>query len=89
MRKCSSLRSNEAVVFLIPSDFDRNKKDTEWGNVSFVDTERRFVSIEYLYGYQSRHYNCPFEDMLAVHNPDCKEKRFGCIHGNCEDLIPE
>lgn len=89
-RKCSSLKGNEAVVFKRPCfEIDDKRKIEEWGNVCYVDTKRRIVSIIYLEGWQSRYYDCPFEDMLAVYNPDGEYKKFGCISGRSDTLSPE
>ena len=87
-RKCSELQPSEAVVFKRPSDIYKRKIE-DWGNVDYVDKERHVVSITYLEGYKSRNYDCPFEDMLAVYNPDGERMKFGSISGYSDYLLPE
>ena len=87
-RKCSSLKQNEAVVFMIHSDI-YNKKIPETGSVIYVLPEQKKVCICYLNGYKSESDFIPFEDMLAVANPNGEVMKFRNISGPSDTLIPE
>ena len=87
-RNCSSLKPNEQVVFKIYSDIYKEKIPT-YGNVTFVNTERRTVDVNWLEGYKDRHDTIAYEDMLAVYNPEGETMKFKGISGRSDILIPE
>jgi hypothetical protein len=87
-RKCTSLKSGEEVVFNIYSDIYK-RKIPESGSVSFVNKNRKEVMVSWLEGYKNRNDIIPFEDMLAVYNPDGMYMTFDNISGNSYLLIPE
>lgn len=86
VRKCSSLREGEQVVFLIYSGI-LNKKTPMDGSVIFVSPKTEKVAICWLEGYKSRTDFIPFCDMLAVHNPEGEMIKFGNLYGRSDRLI--
>lgn len=87
-RKCSSLQSNEQVVFNLYSEIFERKVPMD-GSVIFVLPNRKEVMVSYLEGYKDRHDNISYEDMLAVYDKDGEEMYFENIHGPSELLIAE
>ncbi len=87
-RTCTSLKYNELVVFNIYSDILR-KKTAKFGNVIQVYSDTRKVDVSWLEGYKNRCNFIPFEDMLAVHNPDGEMIKFDNIYSKSDLLIPE
>ena len=87
-RKCSSLQSNEQVVFNLYSEIFEKKIPMD-GSVIFVLPNRKEVMVSYLEGYKDRHDNIPYEDMLAVYDKNGEEMYFENIHGPSELLIAE
>ena len=87
-RKCSSLQSNEQVVFNLYSEIFEKKIPMD-GSVIFVFPNRKEVMVSYLEGYKDRHDNIPYEDMLAVYDKNGEEMYFENIHGPSELLIAE
>ena len=87
-RKCSSLQSNEQVVFNLYSEIFERKLPMD-GSVIFVLPNRKEVMVSYLEGYKDRHDNISYEDMLAVYDKDGEEMYFENIHGPSELLIAE
>lgn len=87
-RKCSSLQSNEQVVFKVYSDIFGEKKPMD-GSVIFILPNRKEVMVSYLEGHKDIHENIPYEDMLAVYDKNGKEMYFENIHGPSELLIAE
>lgn len=87
-RKCTSLQSNEQVVFKIHSDI-YGKKIPMDGSVTSVYEKHKKVGVSWLEGYKDRHDFIPFEDMLAVYNPNGEMMKFGNISGKSDLLIPE
>lgn len=85
-RKCSSLKNGEQVVFKIYSDILERKTPMD-GTVIYVKNNK--VCVSYLYGYQSRTDDIPFEDMLAVYNPKGELMHFENIHWCSNKLIAE
>ena len=88
VRKCTSLKAGEQVIFNIYSDIFKRKK-AENGSVVFVNKDTRTVCVSYMEGYKERHSDIPFGDMLAVHNPDAPVMKFENISGKSDMLIPE
>ena len=86
-RAINSLLPGESVVFNIYDDIFGRKSPID-GTVDFVNDELKFVSVSYLYGYQNRDAFIPYEDMLAVYNPNGEYMTFGCICGKSDILIP-
>lgn len=84
-RSCSSLKYNEAVIFLIYSDIYK-KKVYETGTVVSVQDDS--VTVSWLDGYRDRHDNIPFSDMVAVHNPCGEYVKFDNISGKSDELEP-
>lgn len=87
-RKCTSLKRNEQVVFLIYSDI-YNRKIPMDGSVISVNEGTRKVDISWLEGYKDRHDSILYEDMLAVYNPEGEIMKFENISGKSDLLIPE
>lgn len=87
-RKCTSLKRNEQVVFLIHSDI-YNRKIPMDGSVISVNESTRKVDISWLEGYKDRHDSISYEDMLAVYNPEGEMMKFENISGKSDLLIPE
>lgn len=87
-RKCTSLKSNEQVVFKIHSDIFEKKIPMN-GSVLSVYENAKKVCVSWLEGYKDRHDMIPFEDMLAVYNPDGEMMKFDNISGKSDLLIPE
>ncbi len=87
-RNCTSLQNGEQVVFNIFSDIYK-RKVPETGSVKFVDAARKTVCVSWLEGYKDRNDDIPFEDMLAVHNPNAPVMKFENISGKSDLLIPE
>lgn len=54
-----------------------------------TDENTKKVCVSWLEGYKDRHDFIPFEDMLAVHNPNGEMMKFDNISGNSDLLIPE
>ena len=71
-RKCSSLQSNEQVVFNLYSEIFERKVPMD-GFVIFVLPNRKEVMVSYLEGYKDRRDNISYEDMLAVYDKDGEE----------------
>lgn len=87
-RKCTSLQFNEEVVFMIHSDI-YEKKIPMTGSVMSVLENTKKVCVSWLEGYKDRKDFIPFEDMLAVYNPNGEMMKFGNISGKSDLLIPE
>lgn len=87
-RKCISLQPNEQVVFKIHSDI-YGKKIPMNGSVISVYENTKKVCVSWLEGYKDRSDIIPFEDMLAVHNPNGEMMKFDNISGKSDLLIPE
>lgn len=87
-RKCSSLKENEIVVFNVWNDIYREKRPID-GNVISVDLERRVVWCCWLEGYKDYRKPIPFEDMLAVYNPNGGIMKFENISGKSDLLVAE
>lgn len=87
-RRCSSLQNNEQVVFNTYCDIYK-KKIPMVGSVTGVNKNTRKVCISWLEGYKSRLDFIPFEDMLAVYNPNGTMMSFMNISGKSDLLIPE
>lgn len=87
-RKCTSLQSNEQVVFKIYSDI-YGKKIPMDGSVISVYKNAKKVGVSWLEGYKDRYDFIPFEDMLAVYNPNGDMMKFDNISGKSDLLIPE
>lgn len=85
-RTCQSLKQGEAVVFKLYSDIYKEKKPMD-GTVIYVNTDRRIVWVSYLEGYKDRSDAIPFEDMLAVYNPEGEMMKFDNISGKSDLLI--
>ena len=79
-RKCSSLKPNEQVVFQRFSDL-YGKKIPWDGTVSSVDPGRKAVWVSWLEGYKDRKDLVPYEDMLAVYDPEGEHMHFGNVSG--------
>lgn len=85
-RTCSSLKTNEAVVFQRYSDL--YEKKIPWdGTVSSVDLDKKAVWVSWMEGYKTRIDLVPYEDMLAVYDPQGEYMRFGTIRGKSAVLI--
>lgn len=87
-RKCTTLKTNDEVVFLIFSDIFKRKIPMN-GTVIFVSKNQKKVCVSWLSGYKDMHDFIPFEDMLALYNPDGKMMKFENIYGKSDLLIPE
>lgn len=87
-RKCTSLQSNEQVVFMIHSDIYRKKIPMDGSVISVYENTKK-VCVSWLEGYKDRHDIIPFEDMLAVYNPNGEMMKFDNISGRSDSLIPE
>lgn len=87
-RKCTSLQYNEQVVFKIYSDI-YGKKIPMNGSVVSVNEYTKKVDVSWLEGYKDRHDFIPFEDMLAVYNPNGEIMKFDNISGKSDLLISE
>lgn len=85
-RSCGSLKAGESVVFKLYSDI-YNKKIPMDGTVIYVNTDRKVVWVSYLEGYKDRSDAIPFEDMLAVHNPNGPMMHFDNIYGKSDILF--
>jgi DNA helicase TIP49 (TBP-interacting protein) len=68
-RSCSSLLAGETVIFKIYNDIFK-RKICETGDVLYVNKKNGTVAISWLRGYRSEADDIPFEDMVAVHNPN-------------------
>lgn len=88
IRKCTSLKVNEPVVFNIYSDIYKKKVPMD-GSVIQVYSDSKKVGVSWMEGYKDRHDFIPFEDMLAVYNPDGEMMKFGNISGKSDLLIAE
>ena len=86
-RTINSLLPGESVVFNIYNDILGRKSPID-GTVDFVNDKLKLVSVSYLYGYQNRDAFIPYEDMLAVYNPNGESMVFGCISGKSDILVP-
>lgn len=87
-RKCTSLKPNEEVVFNLMSDIYKRKIPMV-GSVIVVRDDTKKVCVSYLEGYKDRHESIPFEDMIAVHNPNGDMMKFDNISGRSDLLLPE
>lgn len=87
-RSCSSLSVNEQVVFNVYSDIYKHKIP-ETGTVIGINKERKEVVVDWLEGYKDRHDNIPFDDMLAVYNPNGEILHFNNISGPSDVLVPD
>lgn len=87
-RKCTSLQYSEPVVFKIHSDI-YGKKIPMDGSVISVNENTKKVCVSWLEGYKDRHDFIPFEDMLAVYNPNGEMMKFDNISGKSDLLISE
>ena len=87
-RKCTSLQFNEQVVFKIHSDIYEKKIPMD-GSVISVHENTKKVCVSWLEGYKDRCDFIPFEDMLAVYNPNGDMMKFDNISGKSDLLIPE
>lgn len=87
-RKCSSLKLNEIVVFKIYNDIYEEKRPMD-GTVIDVEQERKIVWVSWLEGYKNRLDLIPFEDMLAVYNPEGEMMKFDNISGRSDILVAE
>ena len=87
-RKCTSLQPNEPVVFKIYSDI-YGKKIPMDGSVISVYENTKKVCVSWLEGYKDRNDFIPFEDMLAVYNPNGEVMKFDNVSGKSDLLIPE
>lgn len=87
-RKVTSLQPGEHVVFRVYNDIYKEKRPID-GTVDFINTDKRLVSVSYLYGYNNMDAFIPYEDMLAVYNPDGKYMDFGGVKGLSDELISE
>lgn len=87
-RKVTSLQPGEHVVFRVYNDIYKEKRPID-GTVDFINTDKRLVSVSYLYGYNNMDAFIPYEDMLAVYNPDGKYMRFNGVEGLSDELISE
>ena len=87
-RKVTSLQPGEPVVFKVYNDIYKEKRPID-GTVDFINTDKRLVSVSYLYGYKNMDAFIPYEDMLAVYNPNGKYLQFGGVEGPSDELIPE
>ena len=88
MRSCSDLKSGEAVVALVYNSIYEKKIPID-GTVVFVNADIKKVDFTYLYGYRQEYAFVPFEDMLAVSNPNGEFMKFGNISGKSDLLLPE
>ena len=88
VRCCSDLKSGEAVVALVYDSIYEKKIPID-GTVVFVDVNTKKVDFTYLYGYRQEYAFVPFEDMLAVSNPNGEFMRFDNICGKSDRLLPE
>lgn len=87
-RKCTSLQYSEPVVFKIHSDI-YGKKIPMDGTVISVHENSNKVYVSWMEGYKERRNLVPFEDMLAVYNPNGEIMKFENISGKSDLLIPE
>lgn len=87
-RKCTSLQYNEQVVFKTHSNI-YGKKIPMNGTVVSVHENLNKVYVSWMEGYKERHILVPFEDMLAVYNPNGEMMKFENISGKSDLLIPE
>ena len=87
-RSCTSLQYNEPVVFKIHSDI-YGKKIPMDGTVISVHKNSNKVCVSWMEGYKERHNLVPFEDMLAVYNPNGEMMKFENISGKSDLLVPE
>jgi len=87
-RAVTSLIPGEQVVFKLYSSI-YGKKIPETGTVDFVDTKQNYIWISYLCGYKNMDAFIPFEDMLAVYNPNGEYMEFGNIRGYSDELISD
>lgn len=87
VRECGSLKENEQVVFNRYCDILK-KRVPETGSVISVNVERKTVCVSWLEGYKDRKDFVPFDDMLAVYNPEGEMMRFYNISGKSDKLVP-
>ena len=87
-RSCSSLKFKDQVIFNIYSSIYEHKIP-EIGTVLDVNKERREVIVDWLEGYKDRHDNIPYEDMLAIYNPNGEMMHFDNISGPSDILVPD
>lgn len=87
-RKCSSLLANETVIFKIYSSIFK-RKICETGNVCYVNKENKTVAVSWLRGYRSEADDIPFEDMVAVSNPNGEIMTFEVFTGKSDILTNE
>lgn len=87
IRECGSLKENEQVVFNRYCNIFKDKVP-ETGSVVSVNLNNNTVCVSWLEGYKDRKDDVPFEDMLAVHNPEGEMMRFKNISGNSDKLVP-
>lgn len=88
IRKIESLKAGEEVVFNIYNDIYEEKRPIN-GTVDFVNKELKIVSVSYLYGYKNMDAFIPYEDMLAVYNPNGDYMKFNGVEGPSDELIAE
>ena len=89
VRKCSSLKIGEKVVF----------KADEFGlkdvvldgdvNAPGLSAQGDKVSVIYLAGYKCRNTWVPFDKMLGVYNPEGEVINFGGVVGPSDRLVAE
>lgn len=87
-RPCSSLCKDEIVIFLCYNDIYNKKIPTD-GNVIYVDYVRHEVCVCYLDGYKSESDFIPYEDMIAVHDPEGEQMSFDHISGPSQLLTAD
>lgn len=87
VRECGSLKENEQVVFNRYCNIFKDKVP-ETGSVVSVNLNNNTVCVSWLEGYKDRKDDVPFEDMLAVHNPEGEMMRFKNISGKSDTLVP-
>ena len=88
MRKCSSLKKNEQVVFRTYSDIF-GRKIYETGSVIYVLPNSKTVAVSYLDGYRSATEDIPYEDMVACYDDTGNYMEFDNIKGRSVFLSNE
>lgn len=78
MRKISSLKRGEHVIFLVYNSIYA-RKIHETGTVVYVTPKT--VAVSWLEGYKNRDDDIPYEDMVAVYNKNGEHMEFGSISG--------
>lgn len=63
--KISELKTGDEILFLMKDYYNKGQEIYEFGNISYIDTEDKLVSVTYLEGYKSCSETIPFNKVIA------------------------